>query len=313
MTKRILIALGGNALLKKAEKGTANEQLSHINETCKHLIEIINKGYILAVTHGNGPQVGTILLKNELTSKFYPPMSLDICGAESQGMIGYMIQRSMDNIVKQEGKHFPVATIFTQVLVDKNDPAFKKPTKPIGPYYTKKESKELINNRNWKMVEQGKKGFRRVVPSPKPISIIEAEAIKPLVDQEVMVIACGGGGVPVIQHKDGKLEGVEAVIDKDLTAALFAKLISAEILLILTDEEFVSLNFGKPNEEKLRNLKIIDAKKHLKNGQFPIGSMGPKIQSAINFIESGGKKAIITSLEKASIAIEGNSGTVITR
>ncbi|MFH1830423.1 MAG: carbamate kinase [Pseudomonadota bacterium] len=311
MTKRILIALGGNALSQKGERGTAEEQLAHVHETCKHLIGIMEEGYEIAVTHGNGPQVGEILLQNEMTKDKLPPMPLDICGAESQGMIGYMIQRSLDNRLRRAGKTMPVVTVFTQTLVDANDPAFKNPSKPIGAFYTKEQADKLMSEKGWKMVEQTGKGFRRVVPSPEPIEIIEGAAIKRLCDEGMIVIACGGGGVPVIAKSDGALKGVEAVIDKDHTASVFAKTIGANVLLILTDTEHVTLNFGKANQKELDKLTVADAKKYLAEGQFPKGSMGPKVESAVRFVEAGGERAIITSLEKGKDALDEKAGTTI--
>ena len=220
MKEKVLIALGGNALLRSDEKGTAEEQLKHVEETCRHFNEIIEQGYRVAVTHGNGPQVGAILLQNESAKDEVPSMPLDICGAESQGLIGYMIQRLFYNRMKESEKHLPVATVLTQVLVSKEDPAFKTPTKPIGPFYSKEEAERLKNEKNWTMVEQTGKGFRRVVPSPEPIDIIEGEIIKKLIDDQTFVISCGGGGIPVVKDENGSLKGIEAVIDKDHTASV---------------------------------------------------------------------------------------------
>ncbi|NQT29221.1 MAG: carbamate kinase [Candidatus Saganbacteria bacterium] len=313
MSKKILIALGGNALLQTSEKGTAEEQLAHVHETCKHLIEIINQGYSISVTHGNGPQVGDILLKNELALDRFPPMPLDICGAESQGMIGYMIERSLDNSLKGAGLKIPVITILTQTLVSRNDPAFKNPSKPIGPYYTQAKAQAQEKEHGWVMKEETGKGFRRVVPSPQPIALIEAPAIKELSDEKMIVIAAGGGGIPVIQAADGTLLGVEAVIDKDHTAALFAKDIGAQVLLILTDVEQVALNFKKPDQKNLNTLSVSDAKKYIARGEFGSGSMLPKVESAVSFIEGGGQKAIITSLSQATNALNDKAGTRLVR
>ena len=313
MSKKVLIALGGNALLKHGEEGTAEEQMAHVRECCRHLVKIIEEGYKIAVTHGNGPQVGDILLKNEMAKEKLPEMPLDICGAESQGMIGYMMQRGMDNHLKAANIDVPVVTILTQTLVDQNDPAFTNPSKPIGPYYTEDESKAIQKKLGWQMVFQTGKGYRRVVPSPEPIDIIEGNAIKRLFDEGMVVIACGGGGVPVIRKNGGPLQGVEAVIDKDHTAALLGKKIHADILMILTDAKKVSLNYGKPDQKDLDKLSVADAKKYLSEGQFPKGSMGPKVESVVRFVEAGGEKAIIAALEEGVEALNGNAGTQIVK
>ena len=310
--KKVLIALGGNALLRADERGSDKEQLKHVKETCLHFLKIIESGYNIAITHGNGPQVGAILLKNELCSEKLPSMPLDICGAESQGLIGYMIQRELYNILERNKKDIQVISILTQVLVDKKDEAFENPTKPIGPFYKETEKNKIEKERGWKMVYQEGKGFRRVVPSPFPLSIIEGDIIKKLFDEEYVVIACGGGGIPVIREDEDTLIGVEAVIDKDRTAAVLAKKIGAETLLILTDVERVAIDFGKPSQKNLSKLNALEAEKYIKEGQFGKGSMEPKIEAAINFLRHGGKKAIITSLEKSKAALDGKTGTIIT-
>ena len=313
MTKKVLVALGGNAILKHKEKGTAEEQFENVRETCKNLAKIIHEGHKIAITHGNGPQIGDILLKNDLAKNVLPPMPTDVCGAESQGMIGYFLQQSMYNELKSAGLEVPVVTILTQARVNEDDPAFKNPTKPIGPFYTAMEASKLRKEKGWTIINDSGRGYRRVVPSPNPLDLIESKAIKELFERGVIVIASGGGGIPVITDENGALQGVEAVIDKDLIAAIFAKLINAEILLILTDVEKVSLNYGKPDQKDLNTMTVADARKYSNEGQFPPGSMGPKIEAAINFIESGGEKAIITSLELAEKAIQGKSGTTITK
>ena len=313
MSRKILVALGGNAILKHGESGTAEEQLENVEKTCEFLVDIVREGNKIAITHGNGPQVGDILLKNELSKNTLPPMPLDVCGAESQGMLGYMLQQSMCNALKSAGFDICVASIITQSLVDKNDPAFKNPTKPIGPFYTAMEASQLRRERGWTIIDDSGRGFRRVVPSPNPVKIVESNAIKELFDHDVIVIASGGGGVPVMIDDNGKIKGVEAVLDKDLSAAAFATLIEAEILLILTDVEKVSLNYGKPDQKELDRMTIKDAKKYLAEGHFPPGSMGPKIESAIRFVESGGEKTVITSIELAKDGLEGKAGTTIIR
>ena len=307
----VLVALGGNALQQSGEKGTIDEQRAHVKETADHLIEILEGGYSLLVTHGNGPQVGSILLKNERSEDQIPPMPLDVCGAETQGMIGYMIQQQLHNDLQAKGRKEKVVTLCTQTLVDQKDPAFKNPSKPIGLFYTKEKAEDLKKEKGWDIVEQIGKGFRRVVPSPLPVDIIEGELIEDLLNEGVIVVACGGGGIPVIKEKNGSLKGVEAVIDKDRTAAVLGEKVGAEILLILTDVEQVALNFGQANQKNLEQLSIKEAKNYLQQGEFGAGSMGPKVEAACSFVESGGKKAIITSLQKAKDALKGTTGTHI--
>ena len=309
--KKILVALGGNAILRHKEKGTAEEQFENIKRTCRHMVRIMKDGYRIAITHGNGPQVGDILLRNEKCKDILPPMPLDVCGAESQGMIGYMLQQSMRSEMRKAGLELPVVTLVTQVLVDNNDMAFKRPTKPIGPFYTALEAERLRREKNWTVVDDGMRGYRRVVPSPQPKAIVEKDSIKTLFETGTIVIASGGGGVPVIAREDGGLEGIEAVVDKDLTAELFAREIGAEILLMLTDVGKVAINFGRPDQKDLDDITVAQAAGYLADGQFPPGSMGPKIEAAMRFIKSGGKKAIVTSLESARQALAGKAGTLI--
>ncbi|NGX56307.1 MAG: Carbamate kinase 1 [Candidatus Anoxychlamydiales bacterium] len=313
MSEKVVIALGGNALLRAGEKGTLEEQLKHVDETAIHFLNMIKEGYSIAVTHGNGPQVGNILLQNEYSKDKIPSMPLDVCGAMSQGFIGYMLQRLTFNEIQKGSHDIKVVTLLTQVLVDKNDNAFKNPSKPVGPYYTKEQSEKLAKENNWTMMEQIGKGYRRCVPSPEPIGIVEEFSIKKLFEDNVIVIACGGGGIPVIKHENNMLEGVEAVIDKDRTACVLAKTIKADVLMILTDVEKAYINFHKPNQEALHNITITEAKKYLAEDQFGKGSMGPKVEAAIRFVEMGGKKSIITSLEKALEALNGKTGTIITK
>lgn len=312
MKKKVLIALGGNALLRAGEKGTDEEQIAHVKETCSHFLKMLESGYSLAVTHGNGPQVGAILLKNEMSKEKIPVMPLDICGAESQGFIGYMLLREMQSALEKSQKKEQIACLITQVLVNKEDSAFKNPTKPIGLFYTEEEKNKIVKEKDWKMVYQTNKGYRRVVPSPIPIDIVEGDVIKHLLDHETIVISCGGGGIPVIREKDGSLKGVEAVIDKDRTASVLAKKIGADILMILTDVEKVFINFGRPDQKSLDHISVKEARKYMKEGFFGKGSMQPKVEAACNFVEQGGKKAIISSLEKSTFALEEKTGTIIT-
>ncbi len=310
---RVLIALGGNAILKHKESGTAEEQIRNIRRVCHLIASLVQSGYHVAITHGNGPQVGDILLKNEMAKKTLPPMPLDICGAESQGMIGYMLQQSLNNELRLIGTERKIATILTQTLVDGNDPAFTSPNKPIGPFYTAMEASKLKDERGWTLVNDAGRGYRRVVPSPRPVKIIEGEMIRTLYDEGFLVVASGGGGVPVIKEgSDDTIRGVEAVIDKDRSAAVLAGMIGAEIFLILTDVDNAYLNYERPDQKALSRISLNEAKKYLAAGHFMKGSMLPKIESAIHFIESGGKVAIITSQLLAGDALAGKAGTIIT-
>lgn len=306
------MALGGNAILKHREKGTAEEQLRNVQRTCKHLVRLIEDGYRIAITHGNGPQVGDILLKNEHSRDILPPMPLDVCGAQSQGMIGYMLQQSMRNEMSKAGLKIPVVSLVTQTLVDQKDVAFENPTKPVGSFYNRPAAEELRKGKGWRMVEDSGRGYRRVVPSPEPREIVEKDAITTLFDVGILVIAVGGGGVPVVQNEDCGLMGVEAVIDKDLGAQILANHIGADLLLLLTDVEKVSLNYGKPNQIELDQLTVAEAVRYLKEGHFAPGSMAPKIEASIRFLESKGERAVISSLEKAREALKGRAGTAIT-
>ncbi len=307
----MLVALGGNAILKHREKGTAEEQFENVRRTCEHLVKLIGDGYRIAITHGNGPQVGDILLKNERSKDILPPMPLDICGAQSQGMIGYMLQQSMRNEMKKAGIDLPVVSLATQMIVDERDDAFKNPTKPIGPFYSKSEAENLRKEKGWVVIEDSGRGYRRVVPSPRPVDIVEKDTIKKLFENGVIVIAVGGGGIPVVAKKDGSLEGVVAVIDKDLGAQIFASDIEAQILLMLTDVEKVSLNYGAPNQVDLDRMRVAEAKQYLQEGHFAPGSMAPKVEAAIKFVEAGGEKAIISSLELGRKALQGKAGTTL--
>lgn len=310
---KILVSLGGNAILQHGQKGTAEEQARNLENTAKHLARLIRRGERIAITHGNGPQVGNILLQNEIAKDTLPSMPLDVCGAESQGLIGYLLQRAMRAELDGSGLKTPVAAIVSQTLVDPNDPAFKNPTKPVGPFYTKQEATDLERLKRWRMISDSGRGYRRVVPSPKPLDILERETIIRLFEARTIVISGGGGGVPVVKEKDGRLRGVEAVLDKDRTSALLAKIIGVETLLILTDVEKVAVNYGKPNQKVLDKMTVEECEKYLAEGQFPSGSMGPKIESAVTFLSNGtGNRAIIASLEKAEEALDGSAGTTIT-
>jgi carbamate kinase len=310
---KALVSLGGNAILKHGQKGTAEEQAVNVQNTAKHLAALLRRGERIAITHGNGPQVGNILLQNEIAKETLPPMPLDVCGAESQGMIGYMLQRALSSELESGGPNLPVTTIVSQTLVDAEDPAFKNPTKPVGPFYTSTEARQLRESKGWHIISDSGRGYRRVVPSPTPLDILEKETIIRLFETGTVVISVGGGGVPVIREKNGKLRGVEAVLDKDRTAALLAKILGVETLLILTDVERVFVNYGKPDQRALDRMTVQECRKYLAEGQFPAGSMGPKIESAVSFLaDSSGRKVGIASLEMAEEALKGNAGTTIT-
>jgi carbamate kinase len=311
MGKNIVVALGGNAILKHKEEGTAEEQFANVHDACTHLAELVAEQHHILLTHGNGPQVGDILLQNELSRDTLPPMPLDVCGAESQGMIGYMLQQSLDNVLRKNGIRVPVITVLTQTLVSRNDPAFTHPNKPVGPFYTAKEASILRKERGWEVINDAGRGYRRVVPSPQPTSIVEGRTIKNAFESGAIVIAAGGGGIPVVEDEGGLLRGVEAVIDKDHSAALLATLVGAEILLILTDVEKVALNYGKADQRDLDHLTTAEAEKYLREGQFPEGSMGPKIRASLEFLKGGGEKAIITSLDLKVEALRGRAGTTL--
>ena len=297
MRKIAVVALGGNALLRGNEIGTIQQQERNTYDTCINLIKLLKQDYNIVITHGNGPQVGNIMLRNEAGYNTFkiPKMPLDICVADSQGGIGYMIERQMKNILTENKIRRNVVTLVTQVLVDRNDPAFENPSKPIGPFYLKEEADLLAKTNNFVFKEDARKrGWRRVVASPEPKDILNKKVIKELVRKGNIVIAAGGGGVPVYQDKNKILHGVEAVIDKDLASALLANEIEADEFFILTDVPKVYISFNKPNQQQLDFIKVSDAKKYYEAGEFGAGSMGPKILAAISFVEHGGKETVIT-------------------
>lgn len=310
--KKIVIALGGNALQSKGKPANAEEQLKVIKESSKQLVEIIKQGYQIVIAHGNGPQVGRIVLQNEAANDITPAMPLDVCGAMSQGMIGYHLQQGLRELLLENKIDKLPVSIVTQVLVDKNDPGFKNPTKPIGPFYTKEEAERLEKEKGFSMKEDAQRGYRRVVASPKPVEIIEKPAIEGLISLGHIVISVGGGGIPVVKNDEGKLEGIAAVIDKDLASERLAEDIDADILMILTEVEKVAVNYKKENEFELGSVSADEIEKYLKEGHFPAGSMGPKVEAAITFARSKkGRCCIISSLERALEAISGKTGTHI--
>lgn len=312
MAEKIVIALGGNALQSGKGEPTAEAQLEVVKKTCEHIADISCKGYEIGIVHGNGPQVGRILLASETAKDVTPAMPFDVCGAMSQGYIGYHIQQALRFALAQRNRNMPVTTIETQVVVDKDDPGFKNPTKPIGPFYSEKEAKALESEKGYSIKEDAGRGWRRVVASPIPKEIVEIDAIRTLWPTTITV-SVGGGGIPVIQNQDGSLEGVAAVIDKDFGAELLAEKVGADILMILTEVEKVAVNFNKPDQRNLDSLTPAEADKYIEEGQFAPGSMLPKVQAAMKFIKANpGKKAIITSLDKAVDALEARTGTLFT-
>ena len=308
---KVIIALGGNALQESKGPATAEAQLEVVKKTCEYLADINAAGYEMAVVHGNGPQVGRILA-SETAKDVTPAMPFDVCSAMSQGYIGYHIQQGLREALRKRGRgDLPVVTLVTQVAVDAADPAFQNPTKPIGPFYTEEEAKELARTKGYAVKEDAGRGWRRVVASPIPQEIVELDTVKRLWDSSI-VITCGGGGIPVVKNADGAWEGTAAVIDKDFAASLLARDLDADVLLILTEVEKVSLNFRKPDQVDLDHLTVGEARRYIEEGHFAPGSMLPKVRAAVDFaISAPGRKAIITSLYKAADALRGLTGTVI--
>ena len=314
MNKKAVLALGGNAIIQPGQKGTIAEQFKNTRDSLGGVVELINQGYQLAITHGNGPQVGNMLIQhNAGIDKGVAPLPLGVLVAATEGTMGYMIEQSLQNCLHKNNIKRDVISIASQVVVDKNDPSVKNPTKPVGPFYTKEQAEMLQRDFGWSVVEDAGRGFRQVVPSPLPLEIVPFKTIKMLVEQNNVVIACGGGGIPVYIDENGCFEGVYAVIDKDFASALLANKIDADLLVILTGVDKVAINFGKPEQKELDKMSIVEAQKHFDEGQFPKGSMGPKIQAAIRFIQNGGTEVLITSIEKIVGAFAGKTGTRITR
>lgn len=309
---RILVALGGNAILRKGGTGTASEQLATVDETCKQLVKIVRAGHDLVITHGNGPQIGDILLAYDSAKKILPPMPLDVCGAQSQGMIGYMLQQSLENRLRRSRMRKGVAVVLTQTVVSASDRAFSSPSKPIGPFYTEEEAELLRGKNGWTIVNDSNRGFRRVVPSPEPVEIVESPTIRSLYEDGTIVIAAGGGGIPVVKDRESKgYIGVEAVIDKDLASALLAEVLGIEVMLVVTDVDGIFLDYGRPTQRLLRRMSAKEGRKYIREGQFPAGSMGPKVEAVTRFVESGGKSAIVTSLRQMEAALSGKAGTEV--
>jgi carbamate kinase len=311
-TETLLIALGGNAISSPQGRGEIAEQMEAIHRSCRVIARIIQRGAQVVLTHGNGPQVGNLLIQQEEAQKTVPSLPLDVCVAMTQGQIGYLLQQALQNALKAYDLSIPVTTVITQVVVDPRDPAFENPTKPIGPFYSEREAERLQREKGYmlKRIGQGEKPYRRVVPSPKPLEIVEEGGIRELVEAGHVVIACGGGGVPVVRT-GSCLRGVEAVVDKDLASERLATALGLKTLLILTDVERVALRYGTLEQIELEELSLEEARRYLKEGEFPPGSMGPKIEAAIKFLEHGGERVVIAALNQAEEALAGRAGTEI--
>jgi len=306
----MLLAVGGNSLIRAGEKGTIAEQRANARRTAAEIVGLCRDGYRIVLTHGNGPQVGAALLRSERGASQVPGHSLDVCDASTQGEIGYLLQQSLESEIKACGLHVPVVTVLTQSVVSPDDPAMQHPSKPIGPFYSQADAEERKRQFGWEIVEDAARGYRRVVPSPEPIEIVELEVIQDLVEQGVLVIACGGGGIPVV-WKNGRLEGVEAVIDKDRASALLASRLGVDRFVISTDTDYVYLDYKKPSQRALPEVTATDLEAYLQAGHFPPGNMGPKIESVLRFLRAGGREAIITSCENLRRAVAGSAGTHI--
>lgn len=306
MTQKVVLALGGNAILQPGQEGRFEIQKNNIETSAQSITELINAGFDVAIVHGNGPQVGQILQQNEISKDFVPQQPLDACSAQSQGYIGYMLQQALKNNLPDKN----VVTLLTMTEVSADDAAFNQPTKPIGTFYTQEQADVLAREKSWVMGEDAGRGYRRLVASPQPQSIVERETVKTLLESGNVVISTGGGGIPVIKNSENRYEGIAAVIDKDRSALQLALDIKADILMILTDVPNVYINYGKENQQMLETISIVEAEQHLADGQFSAGSMGPKVEACIAFAKQGGA-AIICSLDKAIEAVQGNSGTRI--
>lgn len=306
--KTILLAVGGNSLIRAGEKGTIAEQLANARRTAEQVVALCAAGCRIVLTHGNGPQVGAALLRSERGASEVPGQPLDVCDACTQGEIGYLLEQSIQTELRAAGLHVPVVTLLTQSVVSPLDSAMQNPTKPVGPFYSQAEAEARQRQFGWKIVEDASRGYRRVVPSPEPLEIVEIEVIRDLVERNVLVIACGGGGIPVM-WKDDKLTGVEAVIDKDRASALLATLLGVDLFVISTDTDFVYLDYKKPAQRALHEAHADELERYLKAGHFPPGNMGPKIESVLRFLKNGGQEAIIASCDNLQQAVAGLAGT----
>ena len=311
MSKLAVVAIGGNSLIKDEAHKSVPDQFAAVRETAVHIAEMIDQGWKVVITHGNGPQVGFILLRSEYSRSVLHPVPLDSCGADTQGAIGYMIQQALHNEFIRRNMGCQCVTVVTQVLVDSHDPAMQHPSKPIGSFYREEEARAKMEQEGWLMVEDAGRGWRRIVPSPLPQEIIERDVIETLIKSGFIVVAVGGGGIPVVRDSAGKLSGVEGVIDKDLASSLLASELHADLLLISTAVEKVSVNFKKPGQRDLDTITLSEAKRYYEEGHFAKGSMGPKVQAIINYLEGGGRAALITMPEAIGKALSGQSGTWI--
>ncbi len=307
----LVLALGGNALIRPGDSGTLEEQYRRISQAMAHTADLVTAGFACVLTHGNGPMVGNLLLQMECARALVPPMPLFISDADTEGSLGYLIQQCLVNELRRRGQNRSVVTVITQVVVAADDPAFNAPDKPIGPFYTTAEVEHLKTERGWRLAEDAGRGWRRVVPSPYPLTVVEQDTISYLLRGGIIVIAAGGGGVPVIRQANGEFRGVEAVIDKDRTAAVLAREIAADLLIFLTAEEYVYLDYRKPSQRPLKTLTAAEARKYLEDGHFAAGSMGPKIESALDFLSQGGQRVLITQPETLAAALPGQTGTHI--
>lgn len=311
MEKLVVIAIGGNSLIQDSEHMSVFDQYKATGETSGHIVAVIERGYRVVVTHGNGPQVGFILLRSEMAREVLHEVPLDSCGADTQGAIGYQITQTLNNELRRKGLETEVVAVVTQVVVDPDDPSFSSPSKPIGPFYSEENAKGHIDREGWDMLEDAGRGWRRVVASPTPIEIVEEVSIRALLDRGTLVVAAGGGGIPVIRKADGCLEGIAAVIDKDLASSLLARNLGAEMLIISTAVDKVALNFGTDDEQDIDEMTIAEARQYLAEGQFAPGSMKPKIEASIEFLEAGGERVIITQPHLLEEALDGKTGTHI--
>lgn len=309
MAGRVVVALGGNAIQQPGQKGTYEEQSRNVEATAVQLAELVAAGYEVVLTHGNGPQVGNLLIQNEEAQAIIAPMPLDVLGAMTQGMIGYMFQQHLQNALRQKGIHRPVVSLVTQVEVNPFDAGFKNPTKPVGPFFTEARAQKVMAERGYVMKPDSGRGWRRVVASPQPCRIVEQAAIQGLLDQGAIVVAAGGGGIPVAQRTQGHLSGIEAVIDKDRAACAMALAVEADMLVILTDVPSVKLHYGTPQEISLSTVDLATMEGYFNEGHFAAGSMGPKVSSLMEFVSRSGKPAVISSLQQVVSAVEGTAGT----
>ncbi len=315
MSNRLaVVSVGGNSLIRTGQVGTLPEQFENARMTSREIAKVIASGWRIAITHGNGPQVGNLLLRSDLAKRHgnMPVIPLDICGADTQGAIGYMLQQGLRNELDKACIQTPVISLVTQVLIDRNDPAFSNPTKPIGPFFKKEDAEHYRSQEGWNIAEDSNRGYRRVVPSPKPKEIVELTSIKSLIELGCVVIAAGGGGIPVARDENGYLRGVEAVVDKDYSSSVLASTLQADLLLISTSVDKVALNYNRPNQKNLDHVTLNQAKMYLEQGHFAPGSMKPKVQAIVEYLENGGKEAIITSASKLTLALSGKAGTRFT-